>query len=230
MPRKRKIQNAVDLCMVLLLPVMMSYSLAGEQLHEVLGMTMGALFLCHTILNRQWYCSLLKGRYTLPRILQTTVNLLLVAVMILLPLNGLLMAKHIPLLWGLNADTTTSRTIHMLAAYWGFLLMSVHLGFHWSMFMKMAGKLTGAVQASAVRTPVLRAAGLVIAGYGCYAFFKRDLPEYLLMKIQFVFFDYSENLLFFLLDYLAVMGLFVWIGHYVFQFALLKQKTTNDNN
>ena len=28
----------------------------------------------------------------------------------------------------------------MLSAYWGFVLMSVHLGFHWSMMMGMAKK------------------------------------------------------------------------------------------
>ena len=31
----------------------------------------------------------------------------------------------------------------------------------------------------------------------------------------FVFFDYEEPLLLFYADYIAVMGLFVWIGHYL---------------
>lgn len=35
------------------------------------------------------------------------------------------------------------------------------------------------------------------------------------MKIQFVFFDFEEPLIFFLMDYAAVMGLFVCIGHYI---------------
>lgn len=34
------------------------------------------------------------------------------------------------------------------------------------------------------------------------------------MKIQFAFFDVNESILLFLLDYLAVMGLFVVIGYY----------------
>lgn len=48
-----------------------------------------------------------------------------------------------------------------------------------------------------------------------YAFFKREIGSYMLLKDQFVFFDFYEPLIFFLLDYIAVMGLFVFIGHYL---------------
>lgn len=35
----------------------------------------------------------------------------------------------------------------------------------------------------------------------------------MLLKTHFVFFDYGEALVLFLLDYLAILGLFVWLGH-----------------
>jgi len=47
-----------------------------------------------------------------------------------------------------------------------------------------------------------------------YAFGVRQIGEYMLLKTPFVFFDFDEPLIFFYLDYLAVMGLFVCIGHY----------------
>lgn len=68
---------------------------------------------------------------------------------------------------------------------------------------------------SAVRSWIVRIIGCLIAGYGIYAFFRRDIGSYMLLKIQFVFFDFEEPLIFFLLDYIAVMGLFVFIGHYL---------------
>ena len=43
----------------------------------------------------------------------------------------------------------------------------------------------------------------------------------MLLRIHFVFFDFSEPLWRFLLDYLAAMGLLVWIGHYL---ALVLQR------
>lgn len=36
----------------------------------------------------------------------------------------------------------------------------------------------------------------------------------MLMMDHFVFFDFDELSIFFIMDYIAVMGLFVFIGHY----------------
>lgn len=101
----------------------------------------------------------------------------------------------------------------MLASYWGFVLMSLHLGLHWSMMMGMAKKAVN--KSFAVRTWGLRILASAIAGYGVFAFVKREIGSYMLLKTQFVFFDFDQPLIFFLLDYVAVMGLFVFIGHYL---------------
>ena len=76
----------------------------------------------------------------------------------------------------------------------------------------MAGKLFP--KPSAVRKVAGRILALVIAGYGIYAFGKRDIGEYILLRSHFVFFNYDEPLVFFYLDYMAVMGLFIFIGNY----------------
>ena len=72
------------------------------------------------------------------------------------------------------------------------------------------------VMAESVKWGV-RAVGFWIAGYGVYAFLKRDIGSYMFLKNQFVFFDFEEPLILFLLDYIAVMGLFVCVGHYIAQ-------------
>ena len=61
----------------------------------------------------------------------------------------------------------------------------------------------------------MRMIGAAIAGYGVYAFIKREIGSYMILKNQFVFFDFGEPLILFLLDYIAVMGLFVFVGHYL---------------
>ena len=43
--------------------------------------------------------------------------------------------------------------------------------------------------------------GLLIAGYGSFAFIKREIGSYMLLKIHFVFFDFDEPLILFLLVY-----------------------------
>ena len=56
--------------------------------------------------------------------------------------------------------------------------------------------------------------GLTIAGYGLWAFIGRDFPTYLFLKSEFVFWDYNEPKILFYIDYLALMGLCIFIAHY----------------
>ncbi len=100
----------------------------------------------------------------------------------------------------------------MLCAYWGFLLLSFHLGIHWNAILGMAGRLCR--EKSKARARLLRLLGCLIAAYGVYALFYRNIPSYLFLREEFVFFDFTEPLAFFFLDYLAIMGLFVFAGHY----------------
>ena len=60
-----------------------------------------------------------------------------------------------------------------------------------------------------------RIAAVLIAGYGIYALAARRIHEYLFGITKFVFVDLEESLVLFLLDYLAIMGLFVFISHYI---------------
>ena len=80
---------------------------------------------------------------------------------------------------------------------------------HWNILLTMARK---HLRPNKLRTWALRIAGYSFAAYGALAFVRRDVGLYLLLKSHFVFLDYSEPLVLFLLDYLAVMGLFVAFG------------------
>lgn len=90
---------------------------------------------------------------------------------------------------------------------------SIHLGLHWSMIMEMAGRIFQ--KPSVARRWVGRMLAFVIAGYGVYAFGKRGFGGYMLLRNRFVFFDFDEPILFFYLDYIAIMGLFIFIGNHV---------------
>ena len=82
MKPKMMFKMAVDLAMTVLLFLLMAYLLVGETAHEWLGLAMFLLFILHHVLNWRWYRSLFKGKYTPIRILQTLLNILLLASMI----------------------------------------------------------------------------------------------------------------------------------------------------
>lgn len=201
----------IDSLMVILLPILMAYSLIGELFHEVAGLVMFCLFIAHNLINRRWWLSLFKGRYSPNRIFRTVINLLLLIFMILQPVSGLLMSKHILKELTLNVPSGVLRSIHLVLAYWGFIIMSIHLGLHGSMIVKKEKKL-------------LRYVLGLVSIYGINAFVKRKIYEYMFMMNMFVYFDYSEPLVFFFLDYLSIMILFAVTGYIISEYlATIRQ-------
>ena len=215
MSAKRNIRVAADIIMTMLLPVLMAYSLVGESVHEWLGIVMFLLFTIHQALNRHWYKNLVRGPYPPIRILNMVINLLLVIVMVALPVSGILMAKHTFHFIRFSFGTASARLIHLLASYWGFVLICLHLGLHWNMVLGMARRVMHIKEGLWWRTWLLRIAAAFVAVYGVYAFFVRGFTEYMFLRTQFVFYDFGEPLPSFFTDYLTVMALFVCIGHYM---------------
>ena len=211
MNRKQQAKIAVDILMTLCLLFLMPYELIGEAIHEWIGAGMFLLFILHHILNRKWTGNLTKGRYKPLRIIQTILVILILICILGSMVSGVILSRHVFAFLEIRGLSASARVIHMTCAYWGFVLMSLHLGIHWGMMMGIAGKIFP--KPSKARTWILRLAGIGIAGYGVYAFIKRDILSYLLMQVQYVFFNFEEPVIFFILDYMAAMGLFVFIGY-----------------
>ena len=212
MKRKQIVKIAVDIAMTAILLLLMTYELIGQVSHELLGIIMFVLFILHHILNSRWTKNLIKGKYTALRTQQTVLVVLVLFSMAVSIFSGVMLSRHIFSFLPSGNGLSFARNLHMLSAYWGFVFMSLHLGFHWNMIMGMAKRLTK--KPSVMQTWMLRIIALIIAGYGVYAFVKRDIGSYLLLQNQFAFFDFEEPIVQFLLDYIAVMGLFTAIVHY----------------
>lgn len=204
--KKTALKRSVDLLMTAALLALMSYSLIGEAAHEWIGTGMAVLLILHLALNRKWLQSLGRSRYTAYRVVQTALAALCLLAMLGLMSSGIILSRHVFAL-RIRGWSAMARQVHMACSFWGFVLMSLHLGLHWTMVLN-------AVRRFAVtRTKGFRALGALIAFYGAYAVWKRGFPGYLLLRTHFLFLDYEEPILFFFLDYLAVMGLFVFCAH-----------------
>lgn len=212
MKSKRIVRILADIGMAVVLLLLMAYSLIGERMHEWIGCSMFALFVIHHVLNIKWCRNLFRGRYTPFRIVQTLLVALMLCSMIGSMVSGIVLSRHVFADLPIEGGSAWARTVHMICAYWGFVFMSLHLGLHWNMMMGMGKKLFK--KPSKVHSWIARSIAFTIAAYGVYAFGVRQIGEYMLLKTPFVFFDFDEPLLFFFLDYLAVMGLFVCLGHY----------------
>ncbi len=199
-----KKKRMVDIAMTAILPLLMTYELIGETTHEVLGIVMLVLVVVHHLLNRSWHTHLLRGKFTFQRVVMTAMDALLFILLILQAISGIMMAKSTFSFLPHVGRRSIARTIHMTGAYWSLALMCVHAGFHMLPLVRKLQK--------RFAWPKIVIPWVMIAAYGIYALITRQLPGYMFMQIQFAFFDYDEPLVFFLLDYLAIMFLFASLG------------------
>ena len=189
----------VDILMTVMLPLQMAYSLIGERFHETEGVILFALFLTHHVMHLNWWRNLFKGRYNAYRIFNTAVNIALSVIMLCLPFSGIAMSKHLFTFLPTAGFAADARTVHLCLAYWGYILMCVHLGMHIDAMLKK--------KPNWLKYPVT-----VVSLYGVCAFIRRDIPVYMFLRSQFVFFDFSQPRIFFFADYLSIMILFAAVG------------------
>ena len=209
-----KFKICVDVTMTAALYACMAYMLVCEEAHEWIGSGLALLFVLHNALNRKWYAALLTGRYTPLRAFQTAVNLLCLASMAAAAVSGAAMSRYLYDIPFLSGGASLARTVHMLAAYWGYCFISLHLGLHWSMMLGMMKNAAAPQRAPRWITPLLRTAGAAAALLGAHALMRHNLLDYMFLRNQFVFFDTERPLCLFFLDYAAIMALWAWLAHY----------------
>ncbi len=226
---KQTVKRIVDLAMIILLPILMAEVLIGQQLHEWLGTGMLALFIAHHILNFGWWKSFFKGSYTPQRAFYTTIVLLLLLDMAALFASGVMMSGFVFSFLHISGGMILARQLHLFASYWGFILMSAHLGLHMEQFFGLGRKMFHLSEKNAVRTWVLRSLAVLAAGYGIFAFFTQQIPGYLFLQTHFVMFDETKAAVVYFAETIAMMVLFAAVAHYLNKLLCKVKKSEKKN-
>lgn len=215
MKQSRRLKIIIDSSMLGLLLLSMAYLLIGEEIHEWIGVVLILLFMGHNIINRKWYMSIFRGKYTAIRIFQTTINIMMALSIIGLIISGIFLSRYVFKFIKISSFTSFARTLHMLSAYWGFTCISLHLGLY---FGRMIGKIEKIVSKKKhVKSIewILRIMAIFIAAYGMYALLKNDILSYMFLQKQFVFFNMEQPIILFFIDYIAIMWMWAWIAYYI---------------
>lgn len=199
--------------MTVLLFFLMARQLTGDTAHEWLGAGMFLLWIIHHILNRHWYSHLFQGRYTPVRTVQTIINMTLFLAMLGQMVSGIILSRNVFAFLPISGGIAMARSLHVFCGFWCFVLMSLHLGLHWNMILVMARKGAGPADSKAKRL-LQQIGAAAVALYGFYAFIKNQFLLYMLRLSSFAFFDFERPVILYIAEYLAIMGLFVFITHY----------------
>lgn len=205
---------ALDAVMFLLFVISLDFRTTGRKAHEWAGMAFFLLLALHTCWNWRWYGSLFTGKYTPRRVVNTFINLALVAVMAALCLCGILNSRHI---FGFSQLINGERTrqIHTVAAYWSLVLAGIHTGLHWEMIMGTARKRFGFTGRRKAAVFLARAFAVAIAGAGVWASYERGMGSKMFLGHSFDFWPADRPLALFYSCNMAVAGLYIFIAHYI---------------
>lgn len=162
--------------MTVIMLLLMVYSLTGGFLHEALGLAILVLFAAHKIFNLKWIAAITKKIFgsgtdglTTARYITDAVLLVL---MIITAFSGILISNY--LLTGISAHKRHLWVnTHNISAYSMFIVVSVHIGLHWSFIMAAFGKMLG-LKDNMLRKSILRICAAALAAFGIRAHFNQE--------------------------------------------------------
>lgn len=204
---------SIDLAMTVLLLLLMARQITGSTAHEWLGAGMSALWIAHHALNFKWHGHLFKGKYTPSRVVQLIVNILLLLSMLGIMASAIILSREVFAFLPISGGIAFARPLHILSAFWGFVLMALHLGLHWNRILGMIRKGSRPIYSKFLKV-LLRIGGSALAAYGFYAFIKNQFFSYMFLTSSFVFFDFERPMPLFFTEYIAIMVLFIFLSYY----------------
>ncbi|MBD1380881.1 DUF4405 domain-containing protein [Metabacillus arenae] len=228
MNRKMLFKLVNDLVMTVLMLIAMAYYITGNMIHEVVGVVVLVLFIVHNFLNRRWYKAILKGKHTVRRILQIGINLLFLVTMSMMMISAVLISSDLFPYIPINNDMAL-RQLHVQTAYWGFIIMAVHIGFSWGTIINSIRRMTGITGTSRIRTIGLRILAVLIVAYGVHSSFEAEMGSKLFIYNPFGWFN-DDSTIKFLIDHLSIMGIYIAGTHYALKFIQSQEKKVVQKN
>ncbi|PSL41062.1 uncharacterized protein DUF4405 [Planomicrobium soli] len=212
-----------DLMMTILMLFAIAYYITGNMVHEIIGIVVLVQFTIHNFLNRRWYKTLFKGKYNVRRILQIGINMLFLITMAAMMISAVLISSDLFPFIPIDNDMAL-RQLHIQAAYWGFIIMAVHIGLSWGMLINSVRRMTNIKGANPIRTIGLRTLAVLIVAYGVHASFEEEIGSKLFIYSPFGWFS-TQSTAKFLIDHLSIMGIYIAGTHYALKFIQKQEES-----
>ena len=169
----------LDLIMTIIMVLLMRTFFTGLLLHEALGIAVFLMVILHQIFN--WKCTkgllkcLFKKDIKLSTRIGVIIDITLVFVIAGIIITGIIISKVI-FGFDLNADLVLAASgLHHSLGYIALILISIHLGLHWSSIMAFFRKIFNLKTFNVVRTTVLRIITFLIVIAGIRGSFQQNV-------------------------------------------------------
>lgn len=209
----KKLKIIVDVLMTIIFIMLMCNQLTGVFAHEILGISVIVLFIIHQILNRNFYKSLFKGKYSKLRIAFLIIDILLLIMMIIMIFSSLMVSEH--LFRGLHFGSNyLGRVLHIISAYSIYMLIGLHLGLHYNTLIKLKK------ENKIILNVLLILLALV---FGINGFIKKEFIQKITLQSFFPLYS-EDNAIMIIIDYVGILIMFVVIGYGILNLLSLRKK------
>lgn len=209
----KKLKIIVDVLMTIIFIMLMCNQLTGVFAHEILGISVIVLFIIHQILNRNFYKSLFKGKYSKLRIAFLIIDILLLIMMIIMIFSSLMVSEH--LFRGLHFGSNyLGRVLHIISAYSIYMLIGLHLGLHYNTLIKLKK------ENKIILNVLLILFALV---FGINGFIKKEFIQKITLQSFFPLYS-EDNAIMIIIDYVGILIMFVVIGYGILNLLSLRKK------
>jgi cytochrome b561 len=223
MTPKLAIRLIIDLAMTILILFALAYRITGDVAHEWIGISVTVLFIVHNALNWRWYKNIFRGKYNFRRSVNTAVNFILLITMTTLIISGMLMSRTVLAFLNLPGGMET-RQIHTTAAYWGLIIIALHIGMHGEMIINAMRRMMKISTTNLTRTIVLRVFAILIVTYGVWSSFDRDMFSKLFQGFSFDYWDEERPTLLFFAANLSIMAIYIFLTYYILKLCERRKK------
>lgn len=202
----------VDVAMTSFMVCAFAFRITGDFAHEWIGLCAVFAFIVHNAINLTWYARTFSGRYNARRVITLLVNTTLALSALIMLITGLMNSRHVLAFLELSGGMEL-RQLHTSAAYWLFVLVSIHLGMHWDGVLAMC-RIKG--KKAIIVADIL---SFILAVCGAYFFVERDMFSKLFLGYSFDFWDPSRPPSLFFFAYVCMIVLIAFIVRNVLKFC-----------
>ncbi|WP_280141805.1 DUF4405 domain-containing protein [Cohaesibacter marisflavi] len=144
--------------------------------------------------------------YDLFEILKIITNIALFFLFLASIISGLMLSRNVLPNLFIHNSSDLVRKIHMTSVHWLQIFIAIHLGVHWKMLAVFLSRLWQIAEQSLIRK-LSSLVTIAFCIYGAYVFISRNMMAYLLLQVDFAFFNFEEPAVVYYFDYIAVMVL-----------------------
>lgn len=209
---KQSLRLCIDGAMLFMLFGVMAYSFTGNALHEWGGIVLTTLFIAHIALNISFFKHISKGKYNFRRTSGLIINTLMLIALLTLIGASLPISLEVFPWFHLFTDEMLPAQIHILAGNWLFVTIALHVGMQWHRLRTLLP------QPGQTFATTLHVALPLMASYGVWAAWQRNLLPKLAMYYTFDIWRGETSILRFMADYIGIFTLIAMISYYLFTY------------